>query len=405
MNPSSSEKPYPPSDWWHDGTDATTTRNELLEKWRRLAPPFDGDGKSYADELNGWSREFGGTGWVATDYHRSLPTLLTSPRLATPEADGWNAVTALLVDYLDTFGRYTASWTTTLWELRPRRGLTRQTRDGLRTIARRGPSAVRTGMTRPADSVIATRAAADAFLAALVARRPADQATALLAYAAGLDAYCAGSAMAEGPDGPTETLEAHRSEIASLLPETPMPAPRDDDRAAERTAIANDVLLDTLDPRLLSPRFAEHLGEAWARVVRTCVNRLADGRPLDGPERYLAKRLKDVEAEYYRGLARTGRHVVPLADQEPKPRDDGPGDLVTEARLILQPHAATDWATAVAVGVLAGDGLGMTASELRNHIAERWQTDRPERLTRRGATNAVIHVLRAAIERARDEAA
>lgn len=176
----STPAPRPVHDWWFTGYDATVTRNDLLMAWRDATARPMPESKSYSDQLKSWSGQVGRRPW-AGDLHPTAPTLLTRAQMASAEADGWNAVSALCAELIDPLSRYTAGWAVSLLNYRVK-PLPHKVIDVVRTLIRKVPPVVQAAMLDPADDVLATEATVRAFLADQSSRHATDGQTALDCY-------------------------------------------------------------------------------------------------------------------------------------------------------------------------------------------------------------------------------
>lgn len=93
--------------WWVplNGGNSQISRSELLGLWVKQPPPPSGS--AFRDPLNGWCTDATTADWVRENYTvRAVARLRDKQSDGIEDMDGWNQVSALMADYLDSFTRF-----------------------------------------------------------------------------------------------------------------------------------------------------------------------------------------------------------------------------------------------------------------------------------------------------------
>lgn len=93
--------------WWVplNGDESQISRQELVGLWVKQPPPPSGS--AFRDPLNGWCTDAITAGWVREHYTvRAVARLKDRQSDPVEDVDGWNQVSALMADYLDSFTRF-----------------------------------------------------------------------------------------------------------------------------------------------------------------------------------------------------------------------------------------------------------------------------------------------------------
>lgn len=94
--------------WWMplNGKESRISRRVLVNLWVKHPPPPSGS--TFRDALHGWCTEATEAGWVREEYTiRAVARLKDKLSSDVEDAEGWDQVSALIADYLDSFARFT----------------------------------------------------------------------------------------------------------------------------------------------------------------------------------------------------------------------------------------------------------------------------------------------------------
>lgn len=190
--------------WWVPETGAQTaiSRETLIARWvAQPPPPNDG---TFRDALHSWCSDATGPQWIRDSYRPAVLQIKARRTLVLDEVDGWNDLTALLADYLDTFARCSVSFTKDVRGRKPkvtgsflpgRKAGTKQALSEQLTAAARTPvaTAVRRAMIDDTlcGGVLESRDAADLFVSDPGPFRLPIRAAAMCAYGEQLLSYAA----------------------------------------------------------------------------------------------------------------------------------------------------------------------------------------------------------------------
>lgn len=374
-------------------------RNEVLAWWRTgMVEPLP-DGKALTDELRAWSGALARRGWFAERYGPTPALLLRSPKVRSDHVEDWNTVAQTCADLIEPLSRYSAGWCNSLGELRPA-GLAAPVATGIREHQRQACRVVRNDMCAPGE-VIETEDAAKDFVEEPVPRYEIDAATAVSVYARGLrrilDERRSQSHVLDG--GEAQLLAGHLDRVISEfgvdLPAGPT-AEEMERHVDDATAFLRPILENHY--ARAGGRDADHLAEAYARVHKTYVNRLAKGLPLEGTEGYLALRMKAVAIDAWRRERRRTRSEqeawVEGNDAGSGPVDDDGSSVVAAAARLLDSESKC-WEVQIAQQILTGHFAGdiTDSPALRATIESHWTNDQPPDSRSSSAGAAAMDVL------------
>lgn len=384
-------------------------RNVVLAWWRTgMAEPLP-DSKALTDELRAWSSALARRGWFAERCGPTPALLLRSPKIRSDQVADWNSVAHACADLIEPLSRYSAGWCNSLGELRPA-GLTAPVATGIREHQRQACRVVRTEMCAP-DGVIETDSAATGFIENSRPRHDIDADTALSVYARGLRRIIGEGRAHSHALGGVEAwvLAQHLDQVVTDFGVDLRTEPTAEE--LERHASAATTFLRPIVEQhyaRVGERGVDNLAEAYARVHKTYVNRLAKGLPLEGTEGYLALRMKavaiDARRREYRRVHSEQAAWAEGHDAEPDPLDDGSSVVAAAARVLDSESAC--WEVRIAQQILTGHFAGDVTDSmvLRASIESHWTNDQPSDSRSASSTAAAMDVLllmRSAIGRVR----
>lgn len=385
-------------------------RNAMLTWWRNgMAEPLP-DGKALTDELRAWSGALARRGWFAESYGPTPALLLRSPRVRSDQAADWNTVAQTCADLIEPLSRYTAGWCNSLGELRPA-GLAAPVATGIREHQRQACRVVRGEMCAP-DGVIETEPTATDFVADPAPRHDIDTASAVSVYARGLRRIL-GEGRAQThilDEAEAQLLTQHLDRVIADFGVELAAEPTAEEmarHAGDATAFLQPIIEGHY--ARAGGRDADNLAEAYARVHKTYVNRLAKGLPLEGTEGYLALRIKAVTIDAWRREHRrtAGERAAweEGHDAPPGPLDDGGHSVVAAAARELASENGC-WEVRIAQQILTSQFAGdvTDSAALRSTIESHWMNEQPSDSRSASAAAAAMGVLllmRSAIGRAR----
>ncbi|MGX7724565.1 hypothetical protein [Rhodococcus sp. 5G237] len=279
-------------EWWVplNGRRTDISRQELITLWVKQPPPPNGS--TFRDPLNGWCTDAATVEWVRERYTAyAVARLRDKQSHVVEDVNGWNRVSALIAEYLDSFTRFSLGFASLAKSYRPSAlpktyfpGRTqtarRQALSLLLDEASRSPvvTAVKWAMIHDDEGglVFESRANADRFLADPEPYRPAIAAAVMRAYGSKLlelvarvdDHDLFDDTVREAVDLLADTAERIRDEFGDLDEPPRRLTPEEDTLVREYMKTAPSRWLAGEDSTgTVSSRTSEHWPDILSRAV------------------------------------------------------------------------------------------------------------------------------------------
>lgn len=391
------------------------TRDELLKQFQGVMSVPHPESKALTNEIRAWSGALGSKAWFAQHYNATTALLLTRTKVRVGEAETLRDAVRSCVELVAPLSRYSAGWATSLDPLRPRGVPVVAVREAQRAAARD----VRRDMIASVPPVHSTMETLRAFFAYPQERHPRDEYVTLCGYVTRI-----ARAVETGGPAKQPLTEEQRQLLADLVMAvgdergaTPRRQPTEKELAGlRRQAVA--FLREVVREQFVDGGYDQELmAEAFERVVRTYVNRLILGKPLEGTEYYLKLRLSAVRIDAWRAEQRKRKNegsFVAGADRGSSRADDRIEDTTApesdvdvvgvlmaaaamiEADELNRIAGQLNWEATMACALLRQDLLtsdAPTRHDLQEAVAAAWAAGAPQNAISASSKAAVMRVL------------
>ncbi|MGW0039416.1 hypothetical protein [Gordonia sp. NPDC003376] len=286
-------------------------RDDILAGYRSVMPEPLPDGKPLKNEMHAWSGAVGAMPWCAGRYSATAAQVLRSPRILVGDRATVDRIVDVCGAAVDPLSRYSAGWCGSVAPLVPR-GMRGRLGGAIRNARRAIPCRIRRAMTGAPPTVHTSPEDLEGFLDDPTARHDDDAQVALDTFVTQIDVL-----VERGRIGEEVLSESERSLLLELAEQVidELGAVREERLTAERVAELRPAAVEFLE-RVLKDQFADrrcradHMSEAFERVVTTYVNRLHQGKSLAGTEYYLRMRLAAVRVDEWRREEVRRRHTT-----------------------------------------------------------------------------------------------